>query len=93
MNVPAVDGGLLKPDVVEGTDDEVPYFDSCVSEVGLVGTEGIVEASELGGGYGGFGGKWLRALLKIQHEYGNVNSAYGAAVKPYINGQPPWLHL
>ncbi|KAK9168668.1 hypothetical protein Syun_000808 [Stephania yunnanensis] len=26
MNVPAVDGGLLKPDVVEGTDDEVPYF-------------------------------------------------------------------
>ncbi|KAK9150625.1 hypothetical protein Syun_008934 [Stephania yunnanensis] len=22
----AVDGGLLKPDVVEGTDDEVPYF-------------------------------------------------------------------
>ncbi|KAK9135872.1 hypothetical protein Syun_015202 [Stephania yunnanensis] len=28
-----------------------------LSEVGLVGTEGIVEASELGGGYGGFGGK------------------------------------
>ncbi|KAK9160832.1 hypothetical protein Syun_007173 [Stephania yunnanensis] len=42
MNVPAVDGGLLKPDVVEGLQ---------VSEVGLVG---IVEASELGGGYGGF---------------------------------------
>ncbi|KAK9087270.1 hypothetical protein Syun_029664 [Stephania yunnanensis] len=26
MNVPTVDGGSLKPDVVEGTDDEVPYF-------------------------------------------------------------------
>ncbi|KAK9092806.1 hypothetical protein Syun_027717 [Stephania yunnanensis] len=25
----AVDGGLLKPDVVEGTDDEVPYFVFC----------------------------------------------------------------
>ncbi|KAK9102185.1 hypothetical protein Sjap_019439 [Stephania japonica] len=39
MNVPADDGGLLKPDVVEGTDDEV-------SEVGVVG---IVEAVSLVG--------------------------------------------
>ncbi|KAK9093371.1 hypothetical protein Syun_028282 [Stephania yunnanensis] len=69
MNVPAVDGGLLKPDVVEGTDDEVPYFVFCrlrVSEVGLVGTEGIVEASELGGGYGGFGASGLGNAIRFE---------------------------
>ncbi|KAK9162930.1 hypothetical protein Syun_003832 [Stephania yunnanensis] len=38
-------------------------------EVGLVGTEGIVEASELGGGYGGFGGKWLRFLNYLQQGF------------------------
>ncbi|KAK9107576.1 hypothetical protein Syun_023587 [Stephania yunnanensis] len=26
MNLPADDGGLLKPDVVEGSDDEVPLL-------------------------------------------------------------------
>ncbi|KAK9093552.1 hypothetical protein Syun_028463 [Stephania yunnanensis] len=30
----AVDGGLLKPDVVEGTDDEVPYFVFCAFRIG-----------------------------------------------------------
>ncbi|KAK9109951.1 hypothetical protein Sjap_018011 [Stephania japonica] len=58
MNVPTDDGGLLKPDVVEGTDDE----DSSVSEVGVVG---IVEASELGGGYGGFGAGGLGAYSLV----------------------------
>ncbi|KAK9114323.1 hypothetical protein Syun_021120 [Stephania yunnanensis] len=193
MNVPAVDGGLLKPDVVEGTDDEVEIkrtipkgsvqlrilkqrkslLVEClqlslsrrvqelllqaresggnmidmvgtrtpVSEVGLVGTEGIVEAKLLiSVGFfcllkkavptavlndhsiittvptvtpqktgklillGLAGSEQIEKTGKqlcdnspfamtIQHEYGNVNSAYGASVKPYINGQPPWLHL
>ncbi|KAK9092879.1 hypothetical protein Syun_027790 [Stephania yunnanensis] len=67
MNVPD-DGGLLKPDVVEGTDDE----DSSVSEVGVVG---IVEASELGGGYGGFAGSGLGAYREtdIFHLYSVSN--------------------
>ncbi|KAK9128526.1 hypothetical protein Syun_017323 [Stephania yunnanensis] len=66
MNVPAVDGGLLKPDVVEGTDDEVPYFVFCNFRIG--GTPclggrlgGYSGGSELGGGYGGFGGSGLGA--------------------------------
>ncbi|KAK9107004.1 hypothetical protein Syun_023015 [Stephania yunnanensis] len=73
MNVPADDGGLLKPDVVEGTDDEVPYFfflqfsdrRVLVFPIVLEGLGGRLGGysggSELGGGYGGFGGSGLGA--------------------------------